>query len=388
MNKLSSLAFKWNQSIFSSMLYVMIMLFYHPVFAEYKPKIALESKKSISEKLSTFLYNTPLKPKRALEQNPRILYEHDFKSSELAAANIDLNRRQLIIELIYAFRYKVNHNIPGLIYRLGKIDPESAEYYYFQAMYVYRQNNHGRAMYLVNKAIKANPKYARAWNLRGLLATHAGNNENAFVFFDSALKYAPFNPVYSYNAAFLHYKLKEYSRAEDRIVYALKAKSNYAEGYYLLALVHFDQKNYKEALPWFNKAQFFGYENKEFYIKYAQSALYARDLNVQYELVKKLSYIRTIEANELLGSFFINFGEFKKAMPLLKRVSMSKKTNPDVREKYTICLARLRPDHIHKLTELKVTDTELKFLQQTFQNQVKANKTTLQIRDQILNPIQ
>ncbi|MCB1174687.1 MAG: tetratricopeptide repeat protein, partial [Leptospiraceae bacterium] len=282
----------------------------------------------------------------------------DFSRAELEATRQELDKSLVVTQLIHAFRFKAHTAVPGLMVRLEQLDPDSAELSYFKALLSYQNQKRGESLVWLDECLKRNPEYSRAWNLKGVIMSEASRKAEAVTAFQKALRWAPFNPVYLYNTASLHYRTGDLEEAEALIAQTLQAKVNLSEAYYLQALILRDRQKVAAAVESFAAANQYGQTGDQFTLQYAETALQAKSRQHQLELIPRLQRLADSRALLYLARIHHGFGEFQPAVRYYGQYLRTAAGTAADRKAWVQALAHTNPYGERSIEQLKVEAAE------------------------------
>ncbi|MDR3217072.1 MAG: tetratricopeptide repeat protein [Clostridiaceae bacterium] len=142
--------------------------------------------------------------------------------------------------------------------------------YLGKAVVHYDKREYDTAMKECDEAIKYNSKYARAYNLRGLIFVDQASAKNKFYGefrkeYDNAIKNYGLAIINSNtellslraytNRGYVHYILDDYKKAIADYTSAVKNDYTYAKAYRYRGMVYYSQKKYPKALADYEKAR-------------------------------------------------------------------------------------------------------------------------------------
>ncbi len=123
--------------------------------------------------------------------------------------------------------------------------------------------NFKKALESSDKAIKAEPKFAYAYYLKGWSQFRLNQFEPALASLNKALELGHDKTEVFEPRGEVNYFLKHYADAEkDLLEFTASPKGN-GEANFILARTFFDQQKYREALPYFQKAVELNYKNND-----------------------------------------------------------------------------------------------------------------------------
>jgi len=134
-----------------------------------------------------------------------------------------------------------------------RINNETASHLFHGLSYFYR-NKFPEALAQANLALQLNPKYERAYNVRGGSYFGLARYDRAVADYNRALEIDPRYAGAYYNRGCVYLKTRKYERAIVDFDRALKIKPKYAGAFHNRGIAHFQQGEYLWALADFNRA--------------------------------------------------------------------------------------------------------------------------------------
>jgi len=134
-----------------------------------------------------------------------------------------------------------------------KITTETASHL-FQGLSHYYRDRFDEALAEANLALKINPQYSRAYNVRGGFYYGMARYGQAVADFDRALELDPGFAAAYYNRGCTHLQTGQHDRALADFDRALKIKPGYVAAYHNRGIVYFQKGEYYWALADFNRA--------------------------------------------------------------------------------------------------------------------------------------
>ena len=196
----------------------------------------------------------------------------------------------------------------------------------------FSDRNYENAVKLINKAIELDPKYAEAYNNRGVAYSKLKIFEKARMSYNRAIELNPeYEEAYN-NRGIISYKSKRFTEAMKDFNRAIELNLNNARAYYNRGNVYFKLKRFNEAMKDFNRAIELNLSNAEVYNN--------RGL-IYYELEKfdeaMKDFNRAIELNPESAEVYNNRGliyyeleKFNEAMKDFNRAIELNLDNADV----------------------------------------------------------
>ncbi len=134
-----------------------------------------------------------------------------------------------------------------------KITTETASHL-FQGLSHYYRDRFQEALAEADLALKINPQYARAYNVRGVFYYGLAQYAQAVADFDRALALDPQFAVAYYNRGCTHLRTGQYDLALADFDRALEIKPKYVGAYHNRGILYFQKGQYYWALADFNRA--------------------------------------------------------------------------------------------------------------------------------------
>jgi len=142
----------------------------------------------------------------------------------------------------------------SLCNRAIRADPANAEAYNNRANTHFEMGNYEKALPDYNKTINLNPNYAEAFYNRANTHFKMGNYEKALADYNKAINLnSEFAEAYN-NRASTHSKMGNYEKALPDYDKAINLNPEFAEAYNNRANTHFEMDNYEKALADYGKA--------------------------------------------------------------------------------------------------------------------------------------
>ncbi|MCR9143578.1 MAG: tetratricopeptide repeat protein [bacterium] len=327
----------------------------------------------------------------AKQKKPALPPVYQPTPEEIEAAEKRIALKQTTAELVVAYKYQLRTSVPYLMRKLKAVAPDSPEMQYFTALGLYEKGERGRALIQLKEATYRAPHFSRAWNLRGIILSEADRLPEARSAFEAAVQHNPYNPNYVYNLASVLYRLGDQPAAEQSAKRSIKLKANLSEGYYLIARIHRDRKEYGPALLAFKQANLYGQKSQDFLLDYLLAAEAGGDEKVVPDLADRLAGVRDPRTLRELARIYSRFGEYKKAAERLNRLLPSKEAKAADRQAYVRALhkskakPRVIKGAILRIPKIKAKEREaLLEYQRTLED---SDRTKPGTRDPMLKPI-
>ena len=286
------------------------------------------------------------------------------KKIEREKIKLDFKKRHIVAKLYWFIKIKQYDLVWGLLKKLETQFPTAYETYYFKAWYFYYKKEYLKSFLKIDKALKENPNYAPAWNLRGILLSFLDKESEAELAYEKATQNNIYHSDYHYNLAYSLYKNKKDKKALKVITKVIYLKPNSASAFYLKALIYEKQKELFKSLAAFTLAEDFGLKGKQFYLDFASVIV---QLNLKEELLrltKKLSKSKSQEINFLrkLEKLWSYLGKTKKALALQKALVTHSKASYSDRKRLVYLLEKLHISSSSYIQKMKIHEKEKKLL--------------------------
>jgi tetratricopeptide (TPR) repeat protein len=134
-----------------------------------------------------------------------------------------------------------------------RINNQTASHLFKGLSYFYK-NNFQEALAQANLALKINPEYERAYNVRGSSYFALAKDDQALADFNRALEIEPKYEGAYYNRGCVYLRRKQYEGAISDLDRALKIKPIFASAFHNRGMAHMSQGEYLWALADFNRA--------------------------------------------------------------------------------------------------------------------------------------
>lgn len=309
-----------------------------------------------------------------------------FSEAELNEARKRIQTRDLISELLDAFRFNHSRSINTYLNELRNISGESAEYHYFQALSLYQSGEKAQSLSFLEKSVKINPSFDSSWNLMGLIYAEADRLDIAAESFNKAIEASPYNPTYNYNLASTQYRIGKKELALDIIEDAIAMKLNFSDAYYLKGLILRDSSSYEEALTSFEHAFQYGLESKSFLLEYLRLAESVEKDSRALELCEALSSYNDAEILRIHGRLRSKYGEFNRAHTIYQNLLKQNGANLQDKKSYLYVVSKIGRDPMVAFYQMNVSDEEKPILLD-YIKQLKENRRLPGVKDPIVNPV-
>ncbi|MBX7058643.1 MAG: tetratricopeptide repeat protein [Leptospirales bacterium] len=243
-----------------------------------------------------------------------------FDLDELRRARLRVDIRQVVAELVAAYKYGYPGRAPPLLRRLQELAPDSAEADYFTALQQYDRGRRAEALILAQRAAAKSPRMSRANSLIGLLLMDAQRYEEATIAFRAAVEQSPYNANYLYNLANALHTLGRSSEALTAADRAIAARSNFAEALYLRGLLLLNMGEALAALQSLKRAEHFGMRSDGFYLDLLLAAERAEQQEDAIAAARQLQSTRDPHALRETARVHLHFGESQIALRRLERL--------------------------------------------------------------------
>jgi tetratricopeptide (TPR) repeat protein len=140
---------------------------------------------------------------------------------------------------------------------INKIQAQAAKNYFNTGFDLYKKNQYDQAIQYLDKAIKADPDYLAAYQVRGNSFFALKEYDLALDDYDDAIDIEPRNGINYYNRGNAFNAIKLYDSAMMDYNKALDLKPNYAYGYLARGILHNNLRERELALQDFNNAILF-----------------------------------------------------------------------------------------------------------------------------------
>ena len=231
----------------------------------------------LNDKINKWLERDSQQRTNLVNQNnelQRIIDEQATRIKELEQTIVNSNGTQnkteiqneiaaISNETLYAQRFEEgnklyeNGDYQGAIAKYTeaiKLNPKYASAYNNRGVAYADLQNYTQAIADYTKAIELNPKNAEAYNNRGIAYGKMKNYEAAIADFNKAIQ---LNPKYAkayYNRGFAYYNMENYEAAIADYTKAIQLNPKYAEAYNNRGVAYRHMKNYDAAIADFTKA--------------------------------------------------------------------------------------------------------------------------------------
>lgn len=111
-----------------------------------------------------------------------------------------------------------------------------------------------KALYYIDKALKAEPRLHTAYNLRGVVFLNMKKRFEAFKNFESAIQLNKFSPEPHYNLGLFYWEENNLDKAVEYFTNAIEVKNDYAEAHNYLGVVLIRKGKLHEGISQFEKA--------------------------------------------------------------------------------------------------------------------------------------
>ena len=147
--------------------------------------------------------------------------------------------------------------------------------YYEEGDEHYRREEFDMALVNYNKAVKADPKFAFAWDNMGICYRKMGNYKKAIECYQESLKIDPNGTMPLQNMAVAYEFLKDHKNAAETYVKFIKAFPDDPEGYYGAGRTFFSAEEYEKGTNYMFKAYDMYTRAKSPYVSDAETMLHA-----------------------------------------------------------------------------------------------------------------
>ena len=136
----------------------------------------------------------------------------------------------------------------------GTLQAQTAKDYFAKGLDLYKKKQYDDAINYLDKAIKLNPDYLAAYQVRGNSFLALKDYDDAYYDYCDAIDIEPNNAINYYNRGLLFASTKEYDSAILDYNKAISLKPNYAIAYGNRAMVYSNKRMYDLAIQDFSKA--------------------------------------------------------------------------------------------------------------------------------------
>ena len=291
------------------------------------------------------------KEKDKLDNNAVYLINY-FTLEQQESAKKEIELYNLVAELIWFKKTHNDKNFNNTLRTLKKNFPDSEETYYFIALDFYQLGKNVQALAMLDSAIEKRQKFARAWNLKGIILSEGERNEESLKYFDKAVSIDKFDPDYSYNLAYTLYKLKKFEASNIYTKLTLENKPNSASAYYLQGMLLKKNNEFLKALTSFTLAEKYGQSEDIFYKDFLELVL---KLNIDKETLRlsEILYktdLENLEILRILIKVHQQSNEFKQAIILQKKLLTHTQLKFEDYKDYVYSLININPpNYVYKI---------------------------------------
>src|SRR5579871_2939435 len=144
-----------------------------------------------------------------------------------------------------------------VLFAIKPLHAQTAQDYANKGLNLYKNKQYDEALKNLDKAIKLNPDYEFAYQIRGNLFFAIKDYNNAYLDYSDAIDISPNNAINYYNRANAFHAMKYYDSAILDYNKSISLKPNYAVAYGNRAMVYNNKKMYDLAIDDFTKAILF-----------------------------------------------------------------------------------------------------------------------------------
>lgn len=285
-----------------------------------------------------------------------------FDEEAREKAKFRMGVRQYTAEIIGAYLFQQTNRLAPLLRQLHNFAPDSAEYFFFEAVSHYNQSERARAMASVEKSIDTRDDFDPAWNLYALLLMEAQRFHDAEVAFRRTVELSPYDPTYNYNYASVLYSLNKTDLARHQINKAIEYRSNLAEAYYLRALILRDLGLYATAYQDMNTAEEFGLHSEAFFVHFLKISEASGHRETSLRIADRIRRSNSLPALRVLASFHMRYGEFDRALSFAERILNSAEAVENDRKMYLEVIFRSGQDPEPEVQRIARSSTEAEVL--------------------------
>jgi tetratricopeptide (TPR) repeat protein len=131
---------------------------------------------------------------------------------------------------------------------------QTAEDWYNKSLALYHQGKYDQSIKVCDKAIKLDPEYVKAWNLKGANFNSLGNYEDAIKCFDEAIRLDPEYATARSNKGFSFYQQGKYNESIKACDEAIRLDTNDTSAYNNKAIALYALGNYEDAIKAYDDA--------------------------------------------------------------------------------------------------------------------------------------
>lgn len=135
-----------------------------------------------------------------------------------------------------------------------EIDPKYAEAWNSKGIVLYKIGKYEDALKAYDKALEINPKYAEAWNSKGIVFGELGRYADAKKAYEKALELNPKYVIAHCNLGELFFDLGNLQGASKEVKDALDIDANFARAIGLQGRIKIEEQDYDSAIEYFKKA--------------------------------------------------------------------------------------------------------------------------------------
>lgn len=243
--------------------YINVVIAYNKAFKEYPQETSyLEARKSVLDRLER-LVNAH--PKATSYFNLGFVYAESQDWNQAIVAY----RKALEVNPRHA---KTLYNLANLYKNLGffqeavvlyqktiDVDPKNSDTYVNLGVIYQKLGDNKRANEYYLKSLRIDSKNLKNYFNLATIAEKEGHLEDALYWYEKFVAGEPANPDGHYNLANVCARLKKNDRAMDHYLKAVELKSDYLDAWVNLSLLSYVEKDFKNALKYFEEARLLGY---------------------------------------------------------------------------------------------------------------------------------
>lgn len=209
--------------------------------------------------------------------------------------------------------------IPAPVQTIASQSKKNAQPLFDQALREYREGRSSLAMTSLTESLKADPDFAPAHELMGLILSAQGSEDEALSHLRRALEIWPDHPAYWANLGVSYLRKGRVFEAEKALSQSLDCAPN-STAYALLGIIRLDQQRSNDAIDLLKKSVILTPEDVQswYYLGLAYQAAAKNDEAISsYEKVLRLD-ARDFDAHRQLGILLLDRGLWNKAQEHLQ----------------------------------------------------------------------
>lgn len=244
-----------------------------------------------------------------------------FHEDELKAARLRIDLRQIVAELVTAYKYGHRASIAPLTRRLTQMAPDSADLQYFEGLAAYDRGEKGQALILARNAHQKDPQMSRAASLAGMILVEAGRNAEAVAMFQAAVEVSPHNPNYLYNLANAYRLSAQPDEALQLADRAIAARRNFGEAHYLRGILLHSMRRHTDAYAAMKAADEYELRHERFLLDYLLVAEAAAEEAATLHIARRLAGSNQAATLRELARVHLHYGESLVALHRLESLA-------------------------------------------------------------------